>query len=60
MIKKTSVFKWGHNEKQSFDSIKQVIIISPALNIVNFSSHFILYTLATETSYDVVLTQIND
>ena len=60
MIKKNLVLKWGHNEKEYFDSIKQAIINARALNTLNFSSHFILYTLATETSYIVVLTQIND
>eukprot|EP00253_Pinus_taeda_P005102 PITA_05102 len=60
MIKKNLVFKWGHNEKEAFESIKQAIINAPALNTPNFSSHFILYTLATEASYAVVLTQIND
>ena len=54
MIKKNSVFKWGHNEKEAFDSIKQAIINAPALNTLNFSNHFILYTLATEISYVVV------
>jgi len=50
MIKENSVFKWGHNEKEAFDSMKKAIINVLALNTPNFSSHFILYTLATETS----------
>jgi len=54
------VFKWGHKEKEAFDSIKQTIISAPTLNTPNFSNHFILYTLASETSYAAVLTQIND
>ena len=60
MIKKNSVFKWEDKEKEDFDSIKQAIINSLALNTPNFSNHFILYTLAFDTSYAAVLTQIND
>ena len=60
MIKKNSVFKWGYKEKEAFDTIKQEIINAPALNTPDFSKDFILYTLATETSYVVVLTQLND
>ena len=37
-----------------------MIITSPALNTLDFSNHFILYTLASYSSYAVVLTQIND
>lgn len=60
MIKKNSVFKWGSAKKEAFDSIKQSIINSPALSTPNFSNHFILYTLASASSYAAVLTQIND
>ena len=60
MIKKNLVFKWGSAEKEAFDSIKQSIINAPALSTPNFSSHFILYTLASTSSYAAVLTQIND
>ena len=60
MIKKKSVFKWGHTEKEAFDSIKQSIINVPALNTPDFSNHFILYTLASDSSYAAVLTQINN
>jgi len=60
MIKRNSVFKWGHNKKEAFDSIKKAIINAPTLNTPKFSNHFILYTLATKSSYAVVLTQIND
>ena len=48
MIKKNSVFKWGHDEKEAFDSIKQAIINAPASNTPNFSNHFILYTVSIE------------
>ena len=60
MIKKNALFKWGHNEREYFDLIKEVIINSPSLTTPDFSNHFILYTFASETSYVVVLTQIND
>ena len=60
MIKKNSVFKWRHIEKEAFDSIKKEIINAPTLNTPNFSNHFILYTPASDSSYAAVLTQIND
>eukprot|EP00253_Pinus_taeda_P011607 PITA_11607 len=60
MIKKNSVFRWGSPEKEAFDSIKQSIINAPTLNTPNFSNHFILYTIASTSSYVAVLTQIND
>ena len=60
MIKKNLVFKWGPAEKDAFDSIKQSIINTLALSTPNFSNHFILYTLASDSSYAAVLTQIND
>ena len=59
MIKKISVLKWGHNQREDFNSIKQSIINSRSLTTPNFSDHFILYTFASETSYVVVLTQLN-
>ena len=54
------MFKWGYIEKEAFDLIKQAIINSLALNTPDFSNHFILYTLAYDSSYAVMLTQIND
>ena len=60
MIKKNLVFRWGSAENEAFDSIKQSIINAPALNTPNFSNHFTLYTIASDLSYAVVLTQIND
>eukprot|EP00253_Pinus_taeda_P022023 PITA_22023 len=60
MIKKNSVFKWGSLEKEAFDLIKQSIINAPSLNTPNFSNHFTLYTIAFDSSYAAVLTQLND
>ena len=60
MIEKDTIFKWGHNEKQAFDSNKQETINAPYLSTLHFSDHFILYTFTTSTSYVVVLTKIND
>jgi len=60
MIKKISMFKWGPAKKEALDSIKQSIINAPTLNTPNFSNHFMLYTLASDSSYAAVLTQINN
>lgn len=60
MIKKSPIFKWGHNEREAFDLIKQAIMNAPSLTTPIFSNHFILYTFSSETSYVVVLTQLND
>eukprot|EP00253_Pinus_taeda_P013163 PITA_13163 len=60
MIKKNSVFKWEVPKKDAFELIKHSIINAPALNTPNFSSHFTLYTIASDSSYAAVLTQIND
>ena len=60
MIRKNSIFKWGYKEKEAFEAIKKAIIDAPALKTPKFSNDFILYTLATERSYVVVLTQLND
>ena len=60
MIKKNSVFKWGSAEKEAFELIKQSIINAPALNTPNFSNHFTLYTIVSNSSYAAVLTQLND
>eukprot|EP00253_Pinus_taeda_P009085 PITA_09085 len=60
MVKKNLVFKWGFPEKEEFELIKQSIINAPALNTPNLSNHFTLYTIASDSSYAAVLTQIND
>eukprot|EP00253_Pinus_taeda_P005698 PITA_05698 len=60
MIKKNLVFKWGVPEKEAFELIKKSIINAPTLNTPNFSNHFTLYTIASDSSYAAVLTQIND
>ena len=54
------MFKWGVVEKEAFDSIKQSIINAHDLSTPNFSNHFILDTLTSDSSYASVLTQIND
>eukprot|EP00253_Pinus_taeda_P011751 PITA_11751 len=51
VIKKNSVFRWGSVEKEAFDLIKQTIINAPALNTPNFSNHFTLYTITSDSSY---------
>eukprot|EP00253_Pinus_taeda_P010665 PITA_10665 len=60
MIKKNSVFKWGLPEKEALELIKHSIISAPALNTPHFSNNFTLYTIASDSSYVAVLTQIKD
>lgn len=60
MIKKKSVFKWGHNEREAFDLIKHSIINAPFLTTPNFLNPFTLYTSSLDTSYAAILTQLND
>lgn len=60
MIKKNSVCKWGHNERESFELIKKAIIDAPSLINPNFSDQFSLYTFSSKLSYLAVLTQSND
>lgn len=43
----------------SFNLIKQAIINAPSLATPNFSDPFILYTFASDRSYDAILTQAN-
>lgn len=59
MIKKNSLFKWGHLEHEAFSSIKQEIINTPSLATLNFSHNFILYTFTSEKLYAAILTQVN-
>ena len=59
MIKKNSIFKWGKEERNSFELIKKAIIEAPSLTTPDFLKTFILYTFSSETSYAVVLTQLN-
>jgi len=59
MIKKNSNFKWGQDEHEAFNLIKQAIINAPSLATPNFSEPFILYTFASDRSYAAILTQAN-
>eukprot|EP00253_Pinus_taeda_P005163 PITA_05163 len=59
MIKKNSNLKWGLDEHEAFNLIKQAIINAPSLVTPNFSESFILYTFASEKSYAAILTQAN-
>eukprot|EP00253_Pinus_taeda_P027990 PITA_27990 len=59
MIKKNSLFKWGQEEYEAFNLIKQAIVNAPSLATPNFFDPFILYTFASEKSYVVILTQAN-
>ena len=59
MIKKNSIFKWGQEEYEAFNLIKQAIVNAPSLATPNFSDPFILYTFAFDKSYAAILTQAN-
>eukprot|EP00253_Pinus_taeda_P029625 PITA_29625 len=59
MIKKNSNFKWGQDEHEVFNLIKQAIINAPSLATPNFSEPFVLYTFASDRSYATILTQPN-
>jgi len=58
MIKKNSIFKWGQDEYEAFNLIKQMIVNTPSLATPNFSNPFILY-IASDISYAAILTQAN-
>ena len=60
MIRKNAVFKWNKDERDSFESIKKAIINAPSLTTPEFLKPFVLYTFSYDTSYAVVLTQLND
>jgi len=59
MIKKNTLFKWGHSEHEAFSLMKQAIINAPSLATPNFSNPFTLYTFASKKSYVAILTQAN-
>ena len=59
MIKNYAIFSWGNNEKDSFKRIIEAIFESPSLLSPDFSKDFILYTFASDITYDVVSTQHN-
>ena len=60
MIRKNTVFRWNKDERESFELIKKDIINAPSLTIPKFLKPLILYTFSSDTSYVVVLTQLND
>ena len=59
MIKNNSIFKWGQDEYEVFNLIKQVIVNAPSLAAPIFSNPFILYTFSSDISYAAILTQAN-
>lgn len=59
MIKKNPLFKWGQEEYEAFNLIKQAIVNATSLATPNFSDPFILYTFPSDKSYDMILTQAN-
>ena len=60
MIKKYSNFKWSKERKEAFDKIKEAITEAPTLRSPNFNNEFILYTLTSDHSIVVVLTEKNE
>ena len=60
MIKKDAIFKWGSQENQAFNTIKQAITEAPSLMSPDFTKDFTLYTFASDRSYVAVLTQKNN
>lgn len=60
MIRNNAIFKWGKDERESFELIKKSIINAPSLTTPNFLKPFVLYTFSSDTSYATVLTQLND
>ena len=59
MIKKNSNFKWGQDEHEAFNLIKQAIVNAPSVETPIFSDPFILYTFSFDRSYVAILTQAN-
>ena len=59
MIKKDVVFNWGQTEKESFQKNLEAISEAPSLLSLDFNKDLILYTFASDISYAVVLTQLN-
>ena len=60
MFKKSMVFAWTTEGKESFEVIKVAIASTPTLINPNFEKDFILYTLGGESSISAILTQTND
>lgn len=60
MIRKNTVFKWGKNERESFELIKKTIINAPSITTLDFLKPFLLHTFSFDTSYAAFLTQLNN
>ena len=60
MLKKSMVFAWTKEGKESFEEIKAAIALAPTLINPNFEKDFILYILGGESSISAILTQTND
>eukprot|EP00253_Pinus_taeda_P035247 PITA_35247 len=59
MIKKNSIFKWGQEEYEAFNLIKQAIVNTPSLATPNFFDPFILYKFSSDRSDAAILSQAN-
>jgi hypothetical protein len=59
MIKNNFAFKWEDKQREYFKNIKETIVQAPTLMSPDFEKEFILYTFASDCSYEGVLTQKN-
>ena len=57
MVKQSVQFKWTDLEKNAFSKIKIYVSHAPSLKSPNFEKDFIFYTVASDDSLAVVLTQ---
>ena len=60
MLGKDSEIKWTVEEKQSFESIKQVLTKTPVLISPDFQKDFIIFSFASEHTIATVFLQKND
>jgi hypothetical protein len=60
MIHKDAEFKWDDEKRDAFNNIKGAISRAPVLQSPDFNRDFSLYTLASDQSLAMVLTQKDD
>jgi len=60
MLKKDVVLKWSLEEKSSFQTIKQDLVVAPVLAILDYAKYFFIFSFASEEMIVVVLLQKNE
>ena len=60
LLKKDIPFKWTQKQQTAFEQLKEMLIKSPVLVYPDFEQPFILYTDASGTGLDAVLSQLQD